>query len=166
MLKPPKEAKLSRDAVTREERRSRRKRAVRAITVSTQRMSKREIELGRVLYPDVPHWRPVTRGECALVTRPCPFVSCKHHLYIDVNPKTGAIKMNFPDLEPDELEVTCALDVADLAGSTLEEVAATLNITRERARQIEERVLVHLKVLMPDDGDERVPVRAHQKEDR
>src|SRR4051794_29098998 len=39
--------------VTREQRRSRRKRAVRARTISVKRMTKRELELGRMLYPEV-----------------------------------------------------------------------------------------------------------------
>jgi len=41
------------EAVTREQRRSRRKREVRARTISVKRMTKRELELGRLLYPDV-----------------------------------------------------------------------------------------------------------------
>ncbi len=39
--------------VTREQRRSRRKRAIRARTISVKRMTKRELELGRMLYPEV-----------------------------------------------------------------------------------------------------------------
>lgn len=69
--------------------------------------------------------------------RPCPFVSCKYHLYLDVNPETGSLKINFPEREPWELSETCALDVADRAGMTLEEVGQILNLTRERIRQIE-----------------------------
>jgi hypothetical protein len=53
----------------------------------------------------VDEWtRPRTRGECRDAERPCPFVACKHHLYLDVNPETGSLKLNFPDLEPWELE--------------------------------------------------------------
>src|SRR5689334_3476886 len=40
--------------------------------------------------------RPRSRAECAQGPRPCMFVSCKHHLYLDVNPATGSIKLNFP----------------------------------------------------------------------
>jgi len=39
------------EPVTREQRRSRRKRAIRAKTISVKRMTKRELELGRLLYP-------------------------------------------------------------------------------------------------------------------
>jgi hypothetical protein len=30
---------------------------------------------------------------------PVPLRECKHHLYLDVNDRTGSIKLNFPDLE-------------------------------------------------------------------
>jgi hypothetical protein len=79
--------------------------------------------------------------------RPCPFVSCKHHLYLDVSARTGAIKLNFPDLEVWEMTESCALDVADRAGATLEEVGAIMNLTRERIRQVEVKALAKLEAL-------------------
>jgi hypothetical protein len=134
--------------VTREQRRSRRKREVRARTISVKRMTKRELELGRMLYPDVEDVvKPQTRAECVSGERPCPFVSCKHHLYLDVSAKTGAIKLNFPDLEVWEMNETCALDVADRGGTTLEEVGAIMNLTRERIRQVEVKGLAKLQAL-------------------
>lgn len=136
------------ETVTREQRRSRRKRDVRARTISVKRMTKRELELGRMLYPDVEGVeRPVTRVECSSGERPCPFVSCKHHLYLDVSARTGAIKLNFPDLEVWEMNETCALDVADRGGATLEEVGAIMNLTRERIRQVEVKGLAKLQAL-------------------
>lgn len=128
--------------LSREQVRSRRKREIRARTFSVKRMTKRELELGRQLYPEDEHadvLRPRTRGDCTdgSVPRPCPFVSCKHHLYLDVSPTTGSIKYNFPDLEVHELKESCALDVADRHGTTLEAVAEVMNLTRERIRQIE-----------------------------
>ncbi|MBI5549578.1 MAG: DNA-binding protein [Deltaproteobacteria bacterium] len=89
--------------------------------------------------------RPRTRADCANAERPCLFVACKHHLYLDVNPETGSIKLNFPDKEIWELEETCALDVADKGGITLEEVGAIMNLTRERIRQVETRGLLKLR---------------------
>src|SRR3977135_1711586 len=72
--------------VPREQRRSRRKRAVRARTISVKRMTKRELELGRLLYPDMDEAeRPKSRADCVEGARPCPFVSCTHHLYLDVS---------------------------------------------------------------------------------
>lgn len=134
--------------VTREQRRSRRKRAIRAKTISVKRMTKRELELGRMLYPEAEDIeRPRTRTECAEALRPCPFVSCKHHLFLDVSARTGAIKLNFPDLEVWEMSETCALDVADRGGTTLEEVGAIMNLTRERIRQVEVKGLAKLAAL-------------------
>ena len=111
-------------------------------------MTKRDLELGRLLYPevnDIEH--PETRADCVGGARPCPFVSCKHHLYLDVSARTGAIKLNFPDLEVWEMTETCALDVADRGGTTLEEVGAIMNLTRERIRQVEVKGLAKLAAL-------------------
>lgn len=135
-------------AVTREQRRSRRKREVRARTISVKRMTKRELEIGRLLYPPSDEdQRPRTRAECLDGPRPCPFVSCKHHLYLDVSARTGAIKLNFPDLEVEDMTESCALDVADRGGTTLEEVGAIMNLTRERIRQVEVKALAKLDAL-------------------
>jgi hypothetical protein len=133
---------------TREQRRSRRKRDVRARTISVKRMGKRELELGRMLYPELENGeRPKTRSDCAQAEGPCPFVSCKNHLYLDVSARTGAIKLNFPDLEVWEMTDTCALTVADRGGATLEEVGAIMNLTRERIRQVEVKGLAKLEAL-------------------
>jgi hypothetical protein len=88
--------------------------------------------------------RPRTRGECADGPRPCPFVACRHHLYLDVSPTTGTIKLNFPEREVWELTETCALDIADAGAQPLERASALLNVTRERIRQIEAVALVKL----------------------
>jgi len=95
--------------------------------------------------------RPRSRADCANAVRPCMFVSCKHHLYLDVNPSTGSIKLNFPDKEIWELEETCALDVADRGGITLEEVGGIMNLTRERIRQVETRGLQKLRAIAEDE---------------
>ena len=134
-------------AITREQRRSRRKREVRARTISVKRMTKRELEIGRMLYPETDYYKPRTRAECVDGPRPCPYVSCKHHLFLDVSPRTGAIKLNFPDLEVWDMNETCALDIADRGGTTLEDVGAIMNLTRERIRQVEVKALAKLEAL-------------------
>jgi hypothetical protein len=106
--------------------------------------------------------RPRSRAECANGPRPCMFVSCKHHLYLDVNPATGSIKLNFPDKEIWELAETCALDVADRGGITLEEVGAIMNLTRERIRQVETRGLSKLRELTDDEP--RIPAASGASE--
>ena len=141
------DVQVDEESITREQRRSRRKRDVRARTISVKRMTKRELEIGRLLYPEETYWKPKSRAECVEGPRPCPFVSCKHHLYIDVSPRTGAIKLNFPDLEVWDLGESCALDVADRGGTTLEDVGAIMNLTRERIRQVEVKALAKLEAL-------------------
>jgi hypothetical protein len=99
--------------------------------------------------------RPKTRGDClpggCNEERPCPWVSCDKHLYLDVNPTSGSIKLNFPTLAVDELAETCSLDVADRGGVILDYVGDVMNLTRERIRQCETRALEHLQEspLMP-----------------
>lgn len=97
------------------------------------------------LLSEMERLRPKTRAECVNGQRPCLFVSCKYHLYLDVNPRTGSIKFNFPDKEIWDLKETCALDVADRGGITLEDVGEIMNLTRERVRQVETRGLLKLR---------------------
>ena len=42
---------------------------------------------------------------------------------------------------------SCALDVADRGGTTLEDVGAIMNLTRERIRQVEVKALAKLEAL-------------------
>ena len=84
---------------------------------------------------------PTSRSQCKSGYRPCPFVSCRFHLYLDVT-EHGAIRLNFPGQEPWEMKTSCALDVAEAGeGLTLDALGALLNLTRERARQIEKQAL-------------------------
>jgi len=142
-------------ATSRKVRRRGRRTRMRSKTIAMKRLTKEELRVGALLYPmpdDVD--RPKMRHDCKDMPRPCPFVSCKHHLYLDVNPETGSIKLNFPDLEVWEMKDTCSLDVADKNGITLEEVGEIMNLTRERIRQVEVRGLIKLKMLSPHgDGD-------------
>lgn len=142
--------------------------SVRARTIAPRRLSKKEIRTSQ----EIPDWvhaisRPKTRRDCLTAAeaaalnggqddglgdgsncrRPCRFVSCRYHLYLDTNPETGSIKLNFPSLEVWEMKKTCALDIADRGGATLEEIGEMINLTRERARQIEVRGLIKLKAV-------------------
>lgn len=135
--------------VSRKVRRRSKRTRPRSKTIAMKRLTREELRLGALLNPPVDIPRPKTRAECSEEARPCPWVACKHHLYLDVNPETGSIKINFPDLEPWELPHTCALDVADRGGITLEEVGEIMNLTRERIRQVEVRGLLKLKMASP-----------------
>lgn len=125
---------------------------VRGRTETLSRSSRKAIAREGALYPEQPgvdYLRPRTLEECdsvGLGTRsPCPFVSCKHHLYLDVNERNGSIKVNFPDRDIDELADTCSLRVADRGGATLDGVANAMNLTRERTRQLELQALAHVR---------------------
>jgi hypothetical protein len=131
---------------TRDMVRSRRVHEVRPKTESMKRISKRTLEIGAYLNPPVEGAeRPRSRAECVDGPRPCPWVSCRWHLYLDVQPGTGAIKLTFPHLEVEEIPATCALDIADAGPASLEVTGGLVNVTRERIRQIEVRAQGLLK---------------------
>lgn len=80
--------------------------------------------------------RPKKRSECP-TQRPCPFVSCRYHLYLDVN-ESGTIKFNFHGIEPWEMKESCVLDITDKEiPLTLNDVGEHMSLVRERVRQIE-----------------------------
>jgi hypothetical protein len=141
-------------ATSRKIRRRGRRTRMRSKTIAMKRLTKEEIRLGALMYPPIDEPRPQTRSECLDGQRPCPWVSCKHHLFLDVNPETGSIKLNFPDLEVWDMKDTCSLDVADRNGITLEEVGEIMNLTRERIRQVEVRGLLKLKMMTTFGSDD------------
>lgn len=96
------------------------------------------------------HQRPRTRADCAGGPRPCPFVSCRHHLALDVSEATATTmgEQYRPVFTPlalqdDPAEAlramthTCSLDAAEAGPLTLEEVGEALGCTRARAQQLE-----------------------------
>ena len=110
--------------------------------------------------------RPVTRGDCRGGIRPCPWVSCRHNLLLELG-KNGSATLNNPatgerrafstetsntdfDRDSDEMVAgwidddgepvtSCALDAIEAARGplTLEATADLLCVTRERVRQVE-----------------------------
>jgi hypothetical protein len=103
--------------------------------------------------------RPKTFGECK--PGPCPWVSCRAHLKLDVDPVTHAVKDNFPGVDVDEMVETCSLRAADLVDDgdvmPLERVGAFANITLERARQLVAESLVSMRRGMRRQGKLRNP---------
>lgn len=153
-------------------RRARVRRLVSAQTVDLARVSQRRRRHLALLTPSESYWRPTTRGDCATVPRPCPYVGCKYHLFLDVKGETS-VKFNFPDLEADrvfagplqedgafgsdgrprvepgpfldEMSATCALDVAEEGWATHEKLGPYFNLTRERIRQVEAALFADLR---------------------
>lgn len=74
------------------------------------------------LYPQ----RPRTRGECADVPRPCPFVSCRYHLLLQVGSNGRIFATRGED--PTEMTESCALDVADRGPAEAGKVATLLGL--------------------------------------
>lgn len=132
--------------------RSKRKREVRAKTLSIKRISKGLLTSERENDPTANVRRlPLVRGICEPGDGICPLITCKHHLFLDVSPKTGSIKFNFPDLIEDDgtirfedMPATCVLDIADSGPITLEKTGEILNMTRERVRQVDCRAMAKL----------------------
>ena len=71
--------------------------------------------------------------------------SPKYVLHKDIIYVTGTLKLNFPGMDVWEMPFTCALDVADMGGRTLEEVGKEFGVTRERIRQIEAKALEKIR---------------------
>lgn len=89
--------------------------------------------------------RPRNRSDCRDGLRPCPWVSCRYHLYLEVT-DAGSIRVAHPEAEPWEMGTSCALDVADAEpdGVSLAAVGGLLALTRERVRQVEAGALDRL----------------------
>lgn len=109
-------------------------------TENPDRLTKGELAIGRLLYPEPIEWRPRTRADCDKVPRPCPYVGCRHHLAIEVG-RGGSIMYAQAPVEPADLAYSCSLDLAEADGLMLDQVAQALGVTRERVRQLEERAL-------------------------
>ena len=135
---------------------------MRGRSISIDRTRKGELEAGKLEYPEEEHWRPRTRADCAKVERPCPYVSYKHHLYLDAKPN-GTVVFNHPNLESWEMEETCALDVAERGALSLEDIGAILGITKQGVALIEQRALAKLmtagEVESLDERPNGIPLR-------
>lgn len=107
--------------------------------IPASRLTRAERELAMEPTPEDIE-RPLTRAECRGQERPCPWVSCRHHLYLDVNPETGSIKLNYPHLEPWQMTESCSLDVADRGQHTAKQVGKIMRLSKQRVGQYEERL--------------------------
>jgi hypothetical protein len=90
---------------------------------------------------------PPTRADCVDMPRPCPFVSCSHHLWLlEQASRAGNPAMGIQGettLRP--MAASCTLDVAARGGITLEEVGGILGLTATRVNQIERAGLAKLR---------------------
>lgn len=135
----------------RRSRTSRREMGARAVTINTAQPAAVS-KLSAAEVAELERLRPRTRGDCVDGPRPCPWVGCRHHLYLDAF-TNGSIKINFPDREPWDLVESCSLDVAARGGQTLDEVSAEMDLTREGVRQIEVRALLVIRMASPSPDE-------------
>lgn len=100
-------------------------------------LNKKTLENNRLDAPSHREKRPTMRSECPPF-RPCPYVACRYHLFLDPTDSNDGIRMNFRGLDPMELPFSCALDVIDEypEGMTFEQMCTFFGLTRERTRQI------------------------------
>jgi hypothetical protein len=176
VLQPSSDPDYGERPLTRDQMRSRRPPFARAKSLSIKRLPLGVMKLARLEYSqdlealggEHPE-RPKTRAECASHVGPCPWTSCRWHLAYDVSPRTGALIENFPGVPLEAMAETCVLDVADKGSHTLEHTGRILNITRERVRQIETRVLGKIAPAVwraNEASDEPVPPRTRQRRTR
>lgn len=93
----------------------------------------------------LPLLKPKTRGDCVDGYRPCPWVSCKYNLYVDVD-YSGRLRLPFKDLEPDEIETStlCTLDYAN-SGLSVSEISEVTGFHRNQIVPTEDRALRKLQ---------------------
>lgn len=120
----------------------------RAVSLPIDRVSRVAVRRMREDNPE-PYWKPKKRRDCENMVRPCAFVSCRHHMALDVE-KNGTLKINFPDRDLSELKDTCGLDAAAKGPMELDAIGVRMNITRERVRQIERKALRKLYLSNPE----------------
>jgi len=104
--------------------------------------------------------RPRTRADCANIDRPCPFVGCKYHLFLDIVGK----KIIENGLDPLDMEQCCALDEAEEGGKCLEDIRKVYGLSRERIRQIIEHGLRKMRFIdVKDTKTHRTQLRNVQR---
>lgn len=97
---------------------------------------------------------------------PCPFMTCRYSLLVDVNEKTGAYSINakysfdddgdpVPDVQLPDDAYTCSRKAAQDGPMRLANIAKTMNVTRERIRQMVE---ASLNKLATNEGKRHLPI--------
>lgn len=138
------------------------------MTVGVPRSRARRSKSLRVLEEAEPVWMPREglpaggRDECRHGERPCPYVHCKHHLWmVDARDREGTMPDGLTPkpsvVRPRWLEhptpVCCELDVTELLAAkgeklTIEQIAKLLDVTEDWASEIVQRALTSMKQAM------------------
>ncbi len=124
-------------------------------TLSLREMSRQAKRAKQRGQPDLEtdYWRPSKRSDCAKIPRPCPFVTCRYNLFLDVCPN-GSLRIPYGE-DPEAVlgrENSCALDLAAEGERTLHDVGRHQALTRERVRQIEATAVAKVKRVLHSPG--------------
>ena len=92
--------------------------------------------------------RPKIRGDCMEGPRPCPWVSCRQHLGVDIHVYTGRV-VEHPGWED---RPTCALDEAERGGMAWSESGEVLGVTRQAAQHVVNPALMKLRMYLSNRG--------------
>jgi hypothetical protein len=87
--------------------------------------------------------RPVTRKDCLNVPRPCPWVSCRHHLAIGGRNRLRGGWQDRP---------TCSLDLADEGPRGSRELGAILGISHQGVLNLEVLALAKARRILERAG--------------
>jgi hypothetical protein len=105
---------------------------------------------------EIEEMRPKTRADCVDGPRPCPWVSCRYHLWLNVE-SHGRVRFNCGDMTGP----SCVLDEAAKGPKTLTEVGEIMGVSKQRAEQIERSASItvasdrELRKAMGDPGFRR-----------
>ena len=119
----------------------------RSCNVSRQTLENEEARTGRQRLSEFyDSDRPKTRGDCEKGPRPCPWVGCRHHLFLSPDSKGN---LHFPYGRDEgallEMSETCSLDVAARGGQPLESLAKMYGQSRQNLDQIVGRAMAKLR---------------------
>jgi hypothetical protein len=105
-------------------------------------LTKAELRFGaQIAELEIEAERPRNRTECASGPRPCPWVSCRYNLYLDVNP-SGSIRVNLP-IAVEQMTESCVLDF-DERPQSQDQIGELFGLSRQRVQQIEQETLARL----------------------
>lgn len=85
--------------------------------------------------------QPRTRAECPPADVPCPFVTCRYHLWTTRAYHRGAVVAIVESPVWGDMDHTCVLNDADAQERNCEQVGAILRIGRQRVHQVEHKAL-------------------------
>lgn len=104
--------------------------------------------------------RPRKRSQCEGGVRPCPWVSCRHHLAVDLlrDGRVVQIRPHWPGGElaadmygdPEAQPWSCVLDLIERHDLPMSTIEYQLDISRERIKQLETQAMAKLHMGFPD----------------